>query len=67
MGLISRFFERLERAIDRPADQSLLLRGGRNQGSEAMITAETPEAAQEAGANVRRKRARRRWRYLRFR
>jgi hypothetical protein len=62
MGILS-FFEWVERKLDKPADQSLLLRDGRNQGSEAMIKAKTPEASGAAGATVRRKRARRTWRW----
>jgi hypothetical protein len=61
MGILS-FFEWVERKLDKPADPSLL-RDGRNQGSEAMIKAKTPEASGAAGATVRRKRARRTWRW----
>jgi len=58
------FFSWLMKRIDKPADQSVLL-GDRNRGSEAMITADSPEQAQAAAAGVRRDRARRRWRWLR--
>jgi hypothetical protein len=51
------------RKIDTPADQSVLL-GDRNRGSEAMITASSPEEERAIAAGVRRDRARRRWRWL---
>jgi len=57
------FFSWLTRKIDAPADQSLLL-GDRNRGSEAMISASSPEEARAIAAGVRRDRDRRRWRWL---
>jgi hypothetical protein len=60
------FFSWLLERIDKPADSSLLLREGRNRGSERMISAETPEEKKAAAGTVRRIRARRRWRWGRF-
>jgi len=55
MGL----FERLLKRIDKPADQSLLLRDGRRAGSERIIKANSPDQAKDAAADVRRRRAKR--------
>lgn len=66
MGVSLGFFEWLERRLVKPADQSLLLREGKDHGSEAMITADTPDAAKSAARTVRINRARRtrRWRFF---
>jgi hypothetical protein len=55
MGILN-LFEWIERKLDKPSERGLLLEEGRNRGSEAMITADTPSEAKAAGKTVRRRR-----------
>jgi hypothetical protein len=62
MGFWARLIDRIDAKVDRPADQSVL-KGDRNPGSEAMLEADSPEAAKTAARNARRSRDRRRWQW----
>jgi hypothetical protein len=61
MGRLARLVDRIDRRVDRPADQTVL--SNPRGGSERIIEAQKGASGQAAAANVRqaRDRSRRRW------